>query len=100
MNSSTSRLELCLLGGLLGDAWGGAYEGQSASREPTFPRIAVVSDDTQLVMATCEALLESGGRVEPDVIASRFCEWSRSFSACFYALANGLSFGTDHDSLR
>ena len=75
MSSSVSRLELCLLGGLLGDAWGGAYEGQSAPFEPTFPRIAVLSDDTQLVMATCEALIESGGRVEPEVIASRFREW-------------------------
>lgn len=76
--ATPSRLELCLLGGLLGDAWGGAYEGQSAPVDPTFPRIAVVSDDTQLVMATCEALVDSGGRVDPEVIAGRFRDWFTS----------------------
>ena len=80
MSSSdpATGLELCLLAGLLGDAWGGAYEGQSAPAGTAFPRIAVVSDDTQLIMATCEALIESGGRVEPEIIASRFREWFTS----------------------
>jgi len=77
-SDTATRLELCLLAGLLGDAWGGAYEGQNAPLEPAFPQIAIVSDDTQLVMATCEALIETGGRADPETIAGRFREWFTS----------------------
>lgn len=67
-----SRLELCLLGGLLGDAWGGAYEGRLGPIDPEFPKIPAISDDTQLVIATCEAIIERSGAVDPGAVAGRF----------------------------
>lgn len=73
-----ARLESCLLGGLLGDAWGGGFEGLPATSTAEFPARPSISDDTQLVLATCEALLERDGRVDPETIAARFCEWYTS----------------------
>jgi ADP-ribosylglycohydrolase len=73
-----SPLEHCLLGGLLGDAWGGPYEGQPGPVVPTFPRNPRISDDTQLVLATCEAILEQRGRVDPAAVAERFRIWFES----------------------
>jgi ADP-ribosylglycohydrolase len=43
----------------------------------TLPQELVVSDDTQLTLATCEAVIESG-RVDPERIAARFVAWFRS----------------------
>jgi ADP-ribosylglycohydrolase len=34
-----------------------------------------VSDDTQLTLATCEAITRSRGRVQPSAIAARFAHW-------------------------
>ncbi len=73
-----SPLELCLLGGLLGDAWGGAYEGRTGPLVPNFPGAPAISDDTQLVIATCEAIVEQNGRVDPAAIAERFRIWFTS----------------------
>ncbi len=73
-----SRVECCLLSGLLGDAWGGAYEGQRGPLDPHFPRIPVISDDTQLSIATCEAIVQRRGLVDAAEIASRFRAWFES----------------------
>ena len=61
----------CLLGGALGDAYGGIAERGRLC----------LSDDTQMTLATCEAIAR-GGRVDPAVIAETFRAWfaARRFS--------------------
>ncbi len=54
----------CLLGGALGDAFGGVPErGQLG-----------LSDDTQMTLSTCEAILRAG-RVDPAEVAASFRAW-------------------------
>lgn len=62
----------CLLGGAIGDAWGSAFEGSPDTEGE--PRRWCFTDDTQLTLATCEAILEAGG-VQPEVIAEHFTLW-------------------------
>ena len=64
-----------ILGGAVGDGWGRPYEG-SPTRAFPLPLELVVTDDTQLTLATCEAIIESG-RVDPASIALRFLVWFR-----------------------
>jgi ADP-ribosyl-[dinitrogen reductase] hydrolase len=67
----------CIVGGALGDGWGSSYEGR-VPREPVrVPDALVVTDDTQLTLATCEAIIEAGG-VDAERIAARFVEWFRT----------------------
>jgi ADP-ribosyl-[dinitrogen reductase] hydrolase len=54
----------CIVGGAIGDALGGLPERRNLS----------LSDDTQLTLATCEALLESP-TPSPEIIASTFLRW-------------------------
>jgi ADP-ribosyl-[dinitrogen reductase] hydrolase len=54
----------CLLGGAIGDAFGGISER----------RRLCLSDDTQLSLATCEAIMAEGG-VSPASIATTFRSW-------------------------
>jgi ADP-ribosylglycohydrolase len=68
-----------LVGGAIGDAVGSAVEGALIGSK----RLADVdaaswrfSDDTQLTLATCEAILEQG-RPEPAAIAAAFLRWFR-----------------------
>ncbi len=56
----------CLVGGALGDAIGGLRERGRFS----------LSDDTQLTLATCEAIAATRS-VEPQDIANRFLDWYR-----------------------
>ena len=65
----------CLLGGAIGDAFGGPYEGLASPDPAPDSRPWRISDDTQLTLATCEAIIEAGGKVEPSVIAARFARW-------------------------
>lgn len=64
----------CLLGGAIGDAWGGPYEGALPQEAPAFPTSGRLSDDTQLTTATCESIIEHAG-VDPAHIAGRFRAW-------------------------
>ena len=66
-----------ILGGAVGDGWGRPFEGSTPSGRVTVPEELVVSDDTQLTIATCEAVIDSG-RVDPEQIAARFVAWFRS----------------------
>ena len=77
MDHREDKIVGCLLGGAIGDAMGGPYEGRR-------PPITIsdggewrISDDTQLTLATCEAIIECGGRVDPETIAKRFAGWFR-----------------------
>jgi len=54
----------CLLGGALGDAFGGVAERGRPC----------LSDDTQLTLATCEAIL-TDGKIAPASIAATFRSW-------------------------
>ena len=57
----------CLIGGAIGDVVGGVPERGDLS----------VSDDTQLTLATCEAIADLG-RVEPGEVAAAFVRWFRA----------------------
>jgi ADP-ribosylglycohydrolase len=61
-----------LCAGALGDALGGAAEGRAAGQSPG-PGPLRISDDTQLTLATCASLVESGG-VDPERLAARFAD--------------------------
>lgn len=67
----------CILGGAIGDAFGGAYENAPALVEIDDSEDWELSDDTQLTIATCEAIIEANGNVEPELIAARFANWHR-----------------------
>jgi ADP-ribosyl-[dinitrogen reductase] hydrolase len=64
----------CLLGGGLGDAWGGSYEGVTRPAVFEIPLKAALSDDTQQTLATCESIVEFG-HVDPANLASHFIRW-------------------------
>lgn len=72
--SKRDRIVGCIFGGAAGDACGVPFEGESrpVNVELTGQRI---SDDTQLTLATCEALIETDCTVTPSAIASRFTAW-------------------------
>lgn len=67
----------CILGGAIGDVFGGAYENQSPPIDFTQLRDWHLSDDTQLTLATCEAISEAKGKIESAQIADRFAAWHR-----------------------
>src|SRR5262245_33045013 len=66
-----------IVGGALGDAWGRPFEGSVPRGPIPPPDELVITDDTQLTLATCEAVIE-GGTVDPARIAGRFLVWFRS----------------------
>ncbi|QDU95998.1 ADP-ribosylglycohydrolase family protein [Lignipirellula cremea] len=75
--SLPDRILGCLLGGALGDAIGAHYEGDPPPESYTMPTDLQVTDDTQLTLATCEAIV-AVGEVEPASIAASFLQWFRS----------------------
>jgi ADP-ribosylglycohydrolase len=70
------RIVGCILGGAVGDALGGPYEGRSGPVviEPDAPWF--LSDDTQLTLATCEAICDCDS-ISPESIAKNFACWYR-----------------------
>lgn len=73
-----NRILGCILGGAIGDAFGGAYENQPPPIDLTKSRAWQLSDDTQLTLATCEAIIEAKGQIEPAKIAARLVVWYRA----------------------
>ena len=67
-----------ILGGAIGDSLGGAYEGWQEWVDIDDKVDWQLSDDTQLTLATCEAIVESQGTADPAVIAAQFAVWHRA----------------------
>ena len=57
----------CIVGGAIGDVLGGVTERNQLS----------ISDDTQLTLATCEAIIAKG-KVLPDAVAAAFLRWFKA----------------------
>lgn len=74
--SPQDRILACLLGGALGDAWGGPHEGTPYPVRFEIPKRSSLSDDTQLTLATCESILERRA-IDPEHLASHFLTWFR-----------------------
>lgn len=70
------KLKGCIIAGAIGDCIGGYYENQT---NPFFDNELNynwrISDDTQLTLATCEAIIEAKEKVNPEIIAKRFLYW-------------------------
>lgn len=75
MTPTADQVLGCLLAGALGDALGVPYEGKPCPQAVEWPRELRVSDDTQLTLATCEAMVASQGRVDPAAIAESMTRW-------------------------
>jgi len=74
MPEYTDRIAGCIFGGAIGDAYGGPFEGQSPP-VPANPHATLrLSDDTQMTLATCEAVA-AAGEVDPAKIAASFSRW-------------------------
>jgi hypothetical protein len=77
MNESVASVRGCLLGGALGDAYGGIGERGGLR----------LSDDTQMTLATCEAIARTG-RVDPaasPMLSCMFEKRLRGYRAIGYA---------------
>jgi ADP-ribosylglycohydrolase len=68
----------CILGGAIGDALGFSQEGKRLPIEISDGDEWRLSDDTQLTLATCEAITSRNGSVDPAAIAERFAQWHRA----------------------
>ena len=65
-----------LLGGALGDALGAPFEGRAADDSRVLPSRGVFTDDTELTLATCEAIVAARG-LDPEAVAKRYAAWFR-----------------------
>jgi ADP-ribosylglycohydrolase len=68
-----------ILGGAIGDAFGGPYEGISSPVTVDHQLEWRLSDDTQLTLATCEAISKSR-RVDPVSLLNFFRVVNQSLS--------------------
>ncbi len=73
--NQTDQIIGCIIGGAIGDGFGGAYENQLPPIDFSTDCEWRLSDDTQLTLATCEAMIASGDVIEPARIAARFAAW-------------------------
>lgn len=72
--STAERLLGCLAGGTIGDALGSSYEGRNQVSTVDLEQIRGITDDTQLTLATCEAILVSKS-ASPQSVAAKMLEW-------------------------
>lgn len=77
------RFEACIVAGAIGDAWGSSYENQPQQKDSrTFywhstepaPEVWSLTDDTQLTLASCEALAETG-TADPELLSRYFVKY-------------------------
>jgi ADP-ribosyl-[dinitrogen reductase] hydrolase len=71
------RVRGCIIGGTLGDAMGGPFEGQRGPLRFKEHTDWSISDDSQLTLATCESIVETN-KVSAEHIAQRFVAWYRA----------------------
>jgi ADP-ribosylglycohydrolase len=67
----------CIIGGVIGDAMGGPFEGRPGPLRFEGHTAWSISDDSQLTLATCESIIELG-KVSPEHIAQQFAHWYRA----------------------
>jgi ADP-ribosyl-[dinitrogen reductase] hydrolase len=77
LSKLSDRVRGCIIGGAVGDAMGGPFEGQRGPVLYREPAKWSVSDDSQLTLATCESIIEAR-KVSPEQIADRFVQWYRA----------------------
>jgi ADP-ribosyl-[dinitrogen reductase] hydrolase len=68
------KLQGCLVGGAIGDAVGSFYEGRANVKAIEFDVLNGITDDTQLTLATCEAIISSRS-VSAESISNKMLEW-------------------------
>jgi ADP-ribosyl-[dinitrogen reductase] hydrolase len=68
------RLKGCLICGAIGDSIGGKYEGSGYHNAIDYNFDWTISDDTQLTLATCEAIFDKE-KVSPELVAAKFLNW-------------------------
>ena len=73
----TDHVRGCIIGGVIGDAMGGPFEGHPGPLRFQEYTAWSISDDSQLTLATCESIIELG-KVSPEHIAQRFLHWYRA----------------------
>ncbi|GEP93246.1 ADP-ribosylglycohydrolase [Chitinophaga terrae (ex Kim and Jung 2007)] len=64
----------CLVGGAVGDAVGSFYESGDEGAAVDFEKVFCITDDTQLTLATCEAIVKNR-ELTPDKVATSFLNW-------------------------
>jgi ADP-ribosyl-[dinitrogen reductase] hydrolase len=74
MMATDQQIRGCIFGGAIGDAMAGPYEGRMPPVQIDEHAEWRLSDDTQLTLATCEALA-AAGRVDPETIAAHMATW-------------------------
>lgn len=74
MKSLHDRIVGCIVGGAIGDYIGAPLEGRTGPLGVTIPATSEITDDTQLTLATCEAITRAGCP-DPEAIAQSFGEW-------------------------
>src|ERR1051325_7708904 len=77
MQDQSNRARGCIIGGVIGDAMGGPFDGQPGPLRFHEPASWSISADSQLTLATCESIIEIG-KVSPEHIAQRFVAWYRA----------------------
>jgi ADP-ribosyl-[dinitrogen reductase] hydrolase len=97
MAQNTDKILGCILGGAIGDCLGVPYEGASSPIEIDYQRHWKLSDDTQLTLATCEAII-TNGKVDAATIAHTFTVWFQQkrltgLGASTYKALSELSLG-------
>lgn len=72
--NKTERLKACLAGGIIGDAIGAQFENSKNASLETLSDDWFVTDDSQLTLATCEAIADQKN-ISAERVASKFLEW-------------------------
>ncbi len=81
------KIEGCIIAGAIGDAYGSSYENIVQKKDDTtfYPfgkpieekNKWQISDDTQLTLATCEAIIENPQELKPEYFAQKYLDYYR-----------------------